>query len=67
MTNFEKIKNMSSKEFAEKYARNMCNINYCKIEKEKVCPCYGLCKTIPFYKFNGCEEVFKKWLESEVE
>ena len=66
-TNFEKIKNMSSKEFAKKYSKYMRDIEHCEIEKENACPCYGMCKEIPWHKFKGCADVFEKWLESEVE
>lgn len=67
MTNFEKIINMSSQEFAEKYAKHMCNIEYCEVEKENACPCYELCKEIWFSEFQGCAVIFEQWLEMEVE
>ena len=66
-TNFEKIKNMSSKEFAEKYAKHICDIGYCEVEGENACPCYELCAITPCNEFNGCKGMFEKWLESEVE
>ena len=67
MNNKEKINNMSSKEFAEKYASYLCDIVDCGyLEHECACPCYELCKEIPIWEFCCCSDVLEKWLEQEV-
>lgn len=55
MTNFEKIKGMDVKQLANFFASHTkCN------------NCFLYAKCCEF-SYDGCREVFRKWLESEVE
>ena len=56
MTNYERIKNMSVEEMAEKISRGICGCECC-VMKNTENACYD----------NECQSLIKRWLESESE
>ena len=57
MTNFEKIKNMSVDEMADKLD-DLTVCGYCPVEK--------FCDKNGDAYYTRCKSVWKKWLESEI-
>ena len=62
MTNFEKIKNMSVEELADKISWSMVNCDECPIRK--FCNLYNDYK---FQDFDTCSWTWEEWLKSEAE
>jgi hypothetical protein len=56
MTNYERIKNMSVEEMAEKFDKGICGCECC-VKRYSDEPCH----------FDNCRPFIKQWLETEVE
>lgn len=63
MTNFEKIKNMSAEELAQKTSRMIGTCAQCQIEKF----CSKLSKKVEFGENTFCSRMWEQWLKSEAE
>lgn len=63
MTNFEKIKNMSVDEIAQKISQMIGTCAQCQIESF----CSELSKEVEFGEKTFCLRMWEQWLEREVE
>lgn len=63
MTNFEKIKNMSADEIAQKISQMIGTCAQCQIESF----CSKLSKEVEFGEKTSCSRMWEQWLEHEAE